>query len=75
MIINTNKQLTGDMSPGHVASLQPRRSHAPPAANATYSGLIECPCTTRKSKLLASYLTPSEPSTPFDALPHPFRLR
>jgi hypothetical protein len=50
MIINTNKRLTDDKSPGFVNNvLLPRHSLAPP--NATYSGILECPCTTRKPKV------------------------
>eukprot|EP00427_Karlodinium_veneficum_P001744 CAMPEP_0169154400 /NCGR_PEP_ID=MMETSP1015-20121227/52689_1 /TAXON_ID=342587 /ORGANISM="Karlodinium micrum, Strain CCMP2283" /LENGTH=104 /DNA_ID=CAMNT_0009224583 /DNA_START=1 /DNA_END=312 /DNA_ORIENTATION=+ len=54
MIINTNKRLTNDTSPGYVNhELLPRNSLAPP--NAGYSGLVECPCTSRKPKILDSY--------------------
>jgi hypothetical protein len=53
MIINGNKRLTDDRSPGPVASLQPRKSTVPP--NGPYNGLFECPCTSRKPKLLDSY--------------------
>ena len=55
MIINTNKRLTHDTSPGPIARLQPRRSLAPRGHDATYNGLIECPCTSRKIKRFKSY--------------------
>ena len=60
MIININKRLTGETSPGPISSLQPRRSLAP--LNATYSGILECPCTSRIDKIVdrcAVYLTVS----------------
>merc|ERR1719460_1113633 len=42
MIINTNKRLTDDSSPGHINNkLLPRYSLAP--ADAGYSGIAECP--------------------------------
>ena len=37
MMINTNKRLTGETTPGPIASLLPKNSLAPP--NATYSGM------------------------------------
>ena len=59
MIINTNKRLVPhDMSPGHISGLVPRHSLAP--ENSTYSGLLECPCTDRKIKVLDSYKTSSK---------------
>ena len=65
MIINLNKKLTGETSPGPVASLQPRGSLAPRGTDAAYSGLLECPCTTRKVKLLSRYLlVPASPGRP-----------
>ena len=39
MIINMNKRLTGESTPGVVASLQPRLSIAPRGPDAKYSGL------------------------------------
>lgn len=53
MIINTNKKLTNDTSPGPIGDLLPRSSLAP--VNASYSGLLECPCTSRTSKILTNY--------------------
>ena len=53
MIINTNKRLTNDTSPGPIGGPQPKLSLAP--KNATYQGILECPCTTRKIKLLDGY--------------------
>ena len=68
MIINGNKRLTGDASPGPVASLQPRKSLAPRGPNAAYNGLFECPCTSRKPKLLTQYHTVAEdPGQPWRA--------
>jgi hypothetical protein len=55
MVINTNKRLTGETSPGPIAALLPRRAKAPRGAGATYSGLIECPCTDRKDRRFHSY--------------------
>eukprot|EP00051_Salpingoeca_urceolata_P017198 m.232662 g.232662 ORF g.232662 m.232662 type:complete len:760 (+) comp18886_c7_seq3:142-2421(+) len=58
MIINTNKRLTDDTSPGPIAnkpSLLPKNSLAPP--NASYSGILECPCTDRKVKVSDGYKT------------------
>jgi len=61
MIINTNKRLTHDESPGHVNNkLLPRKSLAPPGAG--YSGLVECPCTSRKAKILDNYTSQSSGS-------------
>ena len=57
MIINTNKQLTGESTPGHISTLLPRRSLAP--AGADYSGILECPCTDRKVKLVDNYTAES----------------
>lgn len=58
MIINTNKRLTNDSSPGHINNqLLPRNSLAP--AGAGYSGIAECPCTSRKPKILDSYINQS----------------
>ena len=53
MIINTNKRLTGDTSPGHISRLVPSHSLAPDDSN--YSGILECPCTDRKVKMLDGY--------------------
>ena len=39
MIINMNKRLTGESTPGVVASLQPRLSIAPRGPDAKYSGV------------------------------------
>ena len=56
MIINTNKKLVpNDTSPGHISRLVPKHSLAP--ADSTYSGILECPCTDRKIKILDSYKT------------------
>eukprot|EP00812_Abedinium_dasypus_P000841 NODE_109_length_2084_cov_290.840315.p1 GENE.NODE_109_length_2084_cov_290.840315~~NODE_109_length_2084_cov_290.840315.p1 ORF type:complete len:681 (+),score=169.76 NODE_109_length_2084_cov_290.840315:29-2044(+) len=58
MIINTNKKLTNDTSPGPINhELLPRNSLAPP--DALYSGIDECPCTTRTTKILDSYVATS----------------
>lgn len=53
MIINTNKRLTNDTSPGPVGGPLPKNSLAPP--NADYSGILECPCTDRLPKVLDGY--------------------
>eukprot|EP00040_Diaphanoeca_grandis_P020564 m.109371 g.109371 ORF g.109371 m.109371 type:complete len:861 (+) comp27951_c0_seq1:141-2723(+) len=53
MIINTNKRLTDDHTPGPIGGPVPRTSLAPP--NADYQGILECPCTTRKIKVLDGY--------------------
>ena len=57
MIINTNKKLTNEKgtasSPGHISRLLPKHSLAP--KDATYSGILECPCTDRKIKILDGY--------------------
>ena len=57
MIINTNKKLTHTDpkdDPGPIDhTLVPRHSLAP--RDSTYSGIIECPCTTRKIKILDGY--------------------
>lgn len=54
MVINTNKRLTNDTSPGPINNrLLPRNSLAPPGAD--YSGLVECPCTSRKPKIMDNY--------------------
>jgi hypothetical protein len=55
MIINTNKRLTDDKSPGPIGGPQPVNSLAPPGAD--YQGILECPCTTRKPKVLNAYIT------------------
>jgi hypothetical protein len=55
MIINTNKRLTKDKSPGPIGGPQPRNSLAPLGAD--YQGILECPCTTRKPKVLDAYLS------------------
>jgi|EP00945_MAST-04E_sp_MAST-4E-sp1_P004816 hypothetical protein len=56
MIINTNKKLVPhDTSPGHISRLVPKHSLAP--ADSTYSGILECPCTDRKIKILDGYQT------------------
>jgi len=61
MIINTNKRLTNDTSPGHINNqLLPINSLAP--AGASYSGLAECPCTSRKPKILDIYVNQSNGS-------------
>lgn len=39
MIINTNKRITNDTSPGPIGGPQPRNSLAPP--NADYQGILE----------------------------------
>ena len=57
MIINTNKKLTNDTSPGAIGGPQPRNSLAPP--NADYQGILECPCTTKIEKILDGYVTQS----------------
>ena len=54
MIIDTNKRLTGDKSPGPINhELVPRGSIAPP--DSTYSGILECPCTDRIVKVVDGY--------------------
>ena len=53
MIINTNKELTGDKSPGPIGGPVPRMSLAPEGAD--YQSVLECPCTSRKVKLMAKY--------------------
>jgi hypothetical protein len=58
MIINTNKKLTNDTSPGAIGGPQPRNSLAPP--NADYQGILECPCTTKVEKILDGYMTQSQ---------------
>ena len=55
MIIDINKRLTDDTSPGVVAALQPRKSTAPREPSASYNGILECPCTTRKDKIAGAY--------------------
>ena len=56
MIINTNKKLTNDASPGNINhQLVPKHSLAP--NDSTYSGILECPCTDRKIKILNGYKT------------------
>jgi len=64
MLINTNKRLTNDTSPGHINNqLLPRYSLAPPSAG--YSGIAECPCTSRKPKILDAYLNQSSGACAF----------
>lgn len=54
MIINTNKRLTADTSPGHINhKLVPPGVLSP--SDSKYSGLLECPCTTRKVKVVDWY--------------------
>ena len=56
MMINTNKRLVPksvDPSPGVISTLLPRGSLSPP--DATYAGIMECPCTDRKPKVLDGY--------------------
>lgn len=53
MIIDTNKELTDDVSPGPIGGPVPRMSLAPKGAD--YQGILECPCTTRKPKILDNY--------------------
>ena len=58
MMNNTNKRLVPrsvDPSPGHISNLLPKSSLAPP--NATYAGIMECPCTDRKPKVIGAYKT------------------
>ena len=50
MIINTNKELTHDTSPGPIGGPVPRMSLAP--KDADYQSVLECPCTSRKVKLM-----------------------
>lgn len=57
MVININKRLTGDASPGVVSTLQPSKSLAPPGGS--YNGILECPCTTRIAKIATSYVLAS----------------
>ena len=57
MIINTNKKLTDDTSPGPIGGPQPRNSLAPQGAD--YQGILECPCTTKSDKILDGYKTKS----------------
>jgi hypothetical protein len=58
MIINTNKRLTDDMSPGYISRLVPKHSLAP--EDSTYSGILECPCTDRKIKVFDGYTKSSK---------------
>jgi hypothetical protein len=53
MIINTNKRLTNDTSPGYISRYVPKHSLAP--NDSLYSGILECPCTDRKIKVLNGY--------------------
>lgn len=55
MIINTNKRITNDSSPGPIGGPQPRNSLAPKGAD--YQGILECPCTTKSTKIVAGYTT------------------
>merc|ERR1719460_1692565 len=56
MIINTNKALTDDDTPGPINhQLLPRNSIAPKGAG--YSGLEECPCTDRIEFIVDGYVT------------------
>jgi len=70
MIININKKLTGDPTPGPVATLHPRRSLSPssqwrPSPDTHgYSGVLECPCTSRKVKMVEKYLLGAEEACP-----------
>lgn len=53
MIINTNKRLTGDTSPGPINhDLLPANAERPQ----DFSGIIECPCTDRIEKVVDSYV-------------------
>jgi hypothetical protein len=60
MIININKRLTGETTPGPVAALQPRYSLAPQPG--PYNGVLECPCTSRKPRVLDAYHAEAEGS-------------
>jgi hypothetical protein len=62
MIINTNKEITDDTSPGPIGGPQPRNSLAPKGA--AYQGILECPCTTRIAKVLKGYKTSSAAKCP-----------
>ena len=62
MIINTNKELTDDTSPGPIGGPQPKGPLAPPDAD--YQGILECPCTTRVSKILDGYKTSMSANCP-----------
>ena len=64
MIINTNKRLTtGDDSPGPINhKLVPKSVLSPP--NSDYSGIMECPCTTRINKVLDAYEVQQAGSAP-----------
>jgi hypothetical protein len=53
MIINTNKKLTSDVSPGPIGGPTPRNSLAPPHAD--YQAILECPCTTKVEKIIDGY--------------------
>jgi len=58
MIINTNKKLTDDTSPGPIGGPVPRMSLAPKVVDgkgADYQAVLECPCTSRKPKILDGY--------------------
>jgi hypothetical protein len=55
MIINTNKRLTNDTSPGPIGGPVPRNSLAPEGAD--YQSILECPCTTKVEKILDGYAT------------------
>lgn len=61
MMINTNKDLTpAKGTPGVTAGAPvPRSSLAPPGAN--YSGILECPCTSRTVKQMSAYNTMQAP--------------
>lgn len=70
MMINTNKRLTNDTSPGPINNeLLPRNSIAPPGAD--YSGIAECPCTSRKPKIFESYVVKSSASCGIEAVESP----
>ena len=53
MIINTNKAITDDTSPGPIGGPQPKMSLAP--KDADYQGILECPCGTRVQKVFKGY--------------------
>lgn len=62
MLINTNFQGGSDPSAKNKTARQlfheaplPKNSISPPGAN--YSGLMECPCTTRTTKIITGYTT------------------